>query len=1114
MRISLLFILQIIFVLSASAQTTYTVNNPTDTSVTTNGAGSGLFGDLRYCVSQAVGGSDIIQFNLLSPYTITLNADLVLNNVTLNGSSQLSSAGTPRVSISGNYGIIGQFSSALYINSLCLINNPGKAAITLNSVDGVYINGCYIGTDITGLNYSSTLPPDTAIYSSPGSSNVFIGTYSPNVILTPSGIVFNNTSSSSIYYNMIGLNRKGMNPGGIKRNMKGIELISGSSNDIEYNRIGNCQTAAFISDQNSSSNNLAYNGIGKDQSSAAAPNGVGMLVMGFGNQLYYDTISNSKSILGSSGAGIEISGSLATSNNISGTSFSCNQGGGIQYTNGSVAYQAPTFDSTAFFVYPDGTVKISGTGNPYDYIQFYVTDSCSFGTQGTYVGSTYVYAPATTWSLFAPLYYKGKAITPGLKITAIAVNGASSTFINNTVDLVAFPCSSIKSYAGKDTSMCGGTLYLNGQLTNASQGYWSTSGKGYISYSQYSLSGSPSSYDVSSDINAGAAPLEIYLSANEGGCPIVTDTLKLTLPVPVAVVFGGNATSACPNFAGIPLDLKVYNPTSGGTWTTSGSGSFSPSNTSLNASYIPSITDTLNYPVSNSINITFTPVQATGGCTPVNGSVNIDLNNTNPVSNGTSTLSQCSNSPAIYLPTHGGSSITEIWTKSNGQAIKDSIDPYGYYHYFVPIASDVSGRFVNLIDKVSIPGCVSTYDTLAITYVTAPVVFAGDSSAICGSATSFALSKAKVNVQGVTVQWTGFVNGGLGNFLQKQQLLATNGGGDYINKFSGTFASDTTVNTIYLPSPSDRSSGLVFLTLTATTSDKVCAVSNYFPLTFAPVPNVVSAGADARICQGDTLQLSGNVTSGFPHKWTSPGTGKFLPSSDSLHAAYIPSQTDYKKIAFNLMLTGGNSNCPVKDELLLILLPKPDVGVGTKQVICPETSANLIGAIDVDQVGIWTIKKNSTGQIADSSKNNIQVVNITAPSNTYVWTLTDTTTGCKNSAEYSVNYCSSPPLKVYNALSPNNDGVGECLEIENIDFYKDNKVSVFNQWGDMVFKVDNYKNLEKDGNNLEKIDTGNAFTGKSNIGTIQELPNGSYYYLIDKGTLGGKSEKGYLVIQK
>jgi len=88
----------------------------------------------------------------------------------------------------------------------------------------------------------------------------------------------------------------------------------------------------------------------------------------------------------------------------------------------------------------------------------------------------------------------------------------------------------------------------------------------------------------------------------------------------------------------------------------------------------------------------------------------------------------------------------------------------------------------------------------------------------------------------------------------------------------------------------------------------------------------------------------------------------------------------------------------------------------------------------------------------------------------------------------------SDEIKVYNALSPNGDGKHDVLEIENILLFPDNKINIFNRWGDKVYSEQGYDNTTK------------VFDGGS-------LPDGTYYYVLEPGK-GRKIIEGFIVLKR
>ncbi|WP_430614900.1 gliding motility-associated C-terminal domain-containing protein [Flavobacterium sp. JP2137] len=77
---------------------------------------------------------------------------------------------------------------------------------------------------------------------------------------------------------------------------------------------------------------------------------------------------------------------------------------------------------------------------------------------------------------------------------------------------------------------------------------------------------------------------------------------------------------------------------------------------------------------------------------------------------------------------------------------------------------------------------------------------------------------------------------------------------------------------------------------------------------------------------------------------------------------------------------------------------------------------------------------------------------------------------------------------IYNAVSPNGDGINDYFIIENIEQFPNNTVQIYNRWGVKVFGTTNYNT------------SGNVFNGVSDgRGTLQKsdnLPTGTYYYII------------------
>lgn len=95
-------------------------------------------------------------------------------------------------------------------------------------------------------------------------------------------------------------------------------------------------------------------------------------------------------------------------------------------------------------------------------------------------------------------------------------------------------------------------------------------------------------------------------------------------------------------------------------------------------------------------------------------------------------------------------------------------------------------------------------------------------------------------------------------------------------------------------------------------------------------------------------------------------------------------------------------------------------------------------------------------------------------------------------AEYEVE---KDPLTFFNAFSPDGDGRNDKWIIRNLDLYPDNELTIFNRWGDEVFKTKAYSS--------EK-----AWDG-SNLGA------GTYFYVLHVNVNGSdKAYKGFITMVK
>ncbi|MFC2124644.1 tandem-95 repeat protein [Bacteroidota bacterium] len=94
------------------------------------------------------------------------------------------------------------------------------------------------------------------------------------------------------------------------------------------------------------------------------------------------------------------------------------------------------------------------------------------------------------------------------------------------------------------------------------------------------------------------------------------------------------------------------------------------------------------------------------------------------------------------------------------------------------------------------------------------------------------------------------------------------------------------------------------------------------------------------------------------------------------------------------------------------------------------------------------------------------------------------------------------PVTVYQALSPNGDGMNDYLRIEGIDLFDQNVIRIYDRYNNLVFEEIGYNNDSK------------AWHGQSNRGfTRKDLPEDTYFYIINLGD-GSGLLNGYIVLKR
>ena len=184
----------------------------------------------------------------------------------------------------------------------------------------------------------------------------------------------------------------------------------------------------------------------------------------------------------------------------------------------------------------------------------------------------------------------------------------------------------------------------------------------------------------------------------------------------------------------------------------------------------------------------------------------------------------------------------------------------------------------------------------------------------------------------------------------------------------------------------------------------------------------------------------------------------------------------------------GQPVTAVSNGVVVRISPPVDVDAGPDKEILAGTSVTLEGRADGTYPVTWT---PTTGLSFPGSD---RLRPVASPLVTTTYTLSAGAGGCADADQVTVTV--RPPIRIPNAFTPNNDGRDDTWQIEFIEQFPDNTVSVFNRWGNRIFSADNYSRA-------------NEWRGDING---KPAPVGTYYYVVvTKGPLG-KSYSGSITI--
>lgn len=292
----------------------------------------------------------------------------------------------------------------------------------------------------------------------------------------------------------------------------------------------------------------------------------------------------------------------------------------------------------------------------------------------------------------------------------------------------------------------------------------------------------------------------------------------------------------------------------------------------------------------------------------------------------------------------------------------------------------------------------------------------------------------------------------------------------------GTWWGNGVMGTQFYPDTLSGSQNIVY-----TAGVPGCTQSSSHDLYIYAQP-VIDAGSSQEIC-GRSVELQGIANTGNI-TWTG-ATGLGIADPANLNTTVTVDTQGIYRVYLEVM----NGLCMAHDSVELVFSEPPVAHAGDDQQLDFIHTTNLAAGAPEYGVGQWTaVSENIV--FADASNRFTQVYNLVPGTNVFFWTVTNGS--CPQVRDDVVVYVKE--LFIPSGFSPNGDGTNDFFEIRNIGEY-DNRLQVFNRWGQVVYEASQYNN-----------------TWNGTNGANDPLPDDTYYYVLEIKNMGAFT--GYVIIKK
>ena len=633
---------------------------------------------------------------------------------------------------------------------------------------------------------------------------------------------------------------------------------------------------------------------------------------------------------------------------------------------------------------------------------------------------------------------------------------------------------------------------------------------------------------VTGEINIAASALGTYLVTNTifgaGNCTTSASTWLITISAPASATISYSAPEYCSN------DTVIKTVTQTGT--AGGNYYAVPAGLTIN-NITGAINSSTSTPGTYIVNYAIASVP---GCTPFLATTTVIITRLPVATFNFGLLPYCQNG-GTASPTFTGGGVAGVFTSTAGLVINPTTG-------VVDLVTSTPGTYTVTNTILASGGCSNVISTNTITITTLPIAtfnYAG--SPYCQNGGIVSPTFTGGGVAGAFTSTTGLTINGVtgevdlaastsGTYVVTNTIPAANGCPNVIETTSivinenptATIASSDADDTIcsgetatIIVTPINYTTGATYSwtlggnpiagttnTVPVTTTGTYAVTitlngcTNVTPLSLAfivnALPDFTLSGTNIVKCLNETATISVVPTNfsltdpSITYTWSYNGIVDASLTTSSINV------TNYGTYS----VTINNLGC-ISTKQIEVTLDTADIPIGTNGecvgVNYILTASPINGSFTPDITNVSYVWTNASGTVVGTNANTFNVseyvrnnTSTTFPS-TFTVTINTIPEGCTDSQSFVV---ASSVCTIQKGISPNNDGDNDSFDLRGLNV---KQLEIFNRYGKKVYSLANYTNEWK---------------GQSDKG--QELPDGTYYYVIDQNN--GETKTGWIYINK